>query len=295
MNSAVQPLETLFEQAQGQALPLPEELLTLYGLLQFPLQPGKPYIVGNFVSTLDGVVSLNIPGQAGGGPISGESVHDHLVMGLLRAVADAVIVGAGTLRAVSPEHRWTAAYIYPDLRDVYQQLRLRLGKPEPPLNVIVTASGELDLDQPLFQSGEVPVLIVTTAQGAARLDARCIPPAVRVASVYERGFLSATAMVQAVCAARPCQLLLVEGGPQVLRAFLAEGLLDELFLTLAPQIAGRDAETSRPALVEGQRFAPEHPLWGALIGVKRGGNHLFFRYAFPTQNGKEISHRWSLH
>ncbi len=295
MNSAVQPLETLFDQAQGQALPLPEELLMLYGLLQFPLQPGKPYVIGNFVATLDGVVSLNIPGKSGGGPISGENAHDHLVMGLLRAVADAVIVGAGTLRAVSPEHRWTAGYISPDLRDVYQQLRLRLGKPEPPLNVIATASGELDLDRPLFQFGEMPVLIVTTAQGAARLNTCCIPPAVRVAGVQESAFLSARSMVQAVCEVRPSQLILVEGGPQVLGAFLAEGLLDELFLTLAPQIAGRDAGTSRPALVEGHHFAPEHPLWGTLIGVKRGGNHLFFRYAFPTQDGKEVSHRPPLH
>jgi riboflavin biosynthesis pyrimidine reductase len=290
MNDQVQPLETLFEQAQGQALPLPAELLTLYGLLQFPLQAGKPYVIANFVSTLDGVISLNIPGASGGGPISGENPHDHLVMGLLRAVADAVIVGAGTLRAVPPEHRWTAESVYPDLGDAYQQLRLRLGKSEPPLNVIVTASGQLDLEQPLFQSGEVPVLIVTTAQGAAFLNARSIPPAVRVAGVQPTGLLSATAMIQAVCEARPCQLLLVEGGPPVLGDFLAEGLLNELFLTLAPQIAGRDAEMSRPGLVEGHRFAPEHPLWGTLISVKRGGYHLFFRYAFPTQGGNEVSH-----
>lgn len=280
MNRSVAPLESVFDQAQGQALPLPEELLTLYGPLQFPHHPGKPYVIGNIVSTLDGVVSLNIPGASGGGPISGENLQDHLVMGLLRAAADAVIVGAGTLRAVSREHRWTAAYMYPDLSDVYQQLRIRLGKPEPPLNVIVTASGELDLNRPLFQSGEVPVLIVTTTQGAARLCERSIPPAVRVVGVQERSHLCARSIVQAVCEARPCQIILVEGGPQVLGDFFAEGLLDELFLTLAPQIAGRDAETSRPALVEGRQFAPEHPLWGRLVSVKRGGSHLFLRYAF---------------
>ena len=202
MNSAVQPRESLFDQAQGQALPLPEELLRLYGPLQFSLCPGKPSLIGSVVSTLGGVVSLNIPGQAGGGPISGKNPHDHLVMGLLRAAADAVIVGAGTLRAVSHEHRWTAAYIYPDLGDVYQQLRIRLGKPEPPLNVIVTAAGELDLDRPLFQSREVPVLIVTTTRGAARLNARCIPcsPAVHAAApgrVGATGVLSATALAPA--------------------------------------------------------------------------------------------------
>lgn len=280
MNSAVQPLETLFDQAQGQALSLPEELLTLYGLLQFLLHPSKPYVIGNFVSTLGGVVSLNIPGQAGGGPISGQNAHDHLVMGLLRAVVDAVIVGAGTLRAVFPEHRWTAEYIYPDLGDIYQQLRIRLGKPEPPLNVVVTAGGELDLDRPLFQSGEASVMIVTTIQGAARLRERGIPPAVRVAGVQQTGRLRAQAIVQAACAARPCQMILVEGGPHVLGDFLSEEVLHELFLTLAPQIAGRDASTQRPGLVEGHRFAPEHPLWGTLVSVKRSGSHLFLRYAF---------------
>jgi riboflavin biosynthesis pyrimidine reductase len=282
MNSSVRPLESLFDQAHGQALPLPAELLTLYGPLQFPLHPGKPYLVGNFVSTLDGVVSLNIPGRSGGGPISGFNAHDHLVMGLLRAVADAVIVGAGTLRAVSQEHRWTAAYIYPELRESYQHLRRNLGKPGPPLNVIVTARGELNLDLPLFQSGEVPVLIVTTTQAATRLHERSIPPAVQVAGVHQTGSLSAQAIVQAVCGVRPCQIILVEGGPQLLGDFLAEQLLDELFLTLAPQIAGRDASTERPGLVAGHLFAPEHPLWGTLISVKRGGSHLFLRYAFPT-------------
>ncbi len=65
--------------------------------------------------------------------------------------------------------------------------------------------------------------------------------------------------------------------------FFAEQLLDELFLTLAPQVAGRDASTEQPGLVAGQRFAPEHPLWGTLVSVKRGGSHLFLRYAFTTK------------
>lgn len=281
--STLDPLASLYEVERGSDLPLPSALAALYGRLQLPAHQGRPSVLGNFVSTLDGVVSLNLPGQAGGGPISGESPHDHLVMGLLRALADAVIVGTGTLRAVSQEHRWTAAYIYPELRDVYQQLRIRLGKPGPPLNVIVTARGELNLDLPLFQSGDVPVLIVTTTQGAARLHEHSIPPSVQVAGVQQAGLLRVQAIVQAVCEACPCQIILVEGGPQVLGAFFAEGLLDDLFLTLAPQIAGRDASAERPGLVEGHRFAPEHPLWGTLVSVKRGGSHLFLRYAFATR------------
>ncbi len=277
------PLESLFDVAHGSDVPLPPELVALYGPLQFPAHPGRPYVLGNFVSTLDGVVSLNIPGQAGGGPISGFNQDDHLVMGLLRAMADAVLVGAGTLRAVSPRHRWTAAYIYPGLRGAYEQLRRNLGKPGPPLNVIVTARGEIDLDRPLFQSGDVPVLLVTTTQGEQRLRAHRIPSSVQIAAVQHAGSLSAQAIIQAVCAVHSCQLLLIEGGPQLLGDFFAEQLLDELFLTLAPQVAGRDTFVERPGLVAGQQFAPEHPIWGTLVSVKRGGSHLFLRYAFSTR------------
>jgi hypothetical protein len=91
------PLETLYDTAQGDALPLPIELAHVYGRLAFPTHGEQPYVVGNFVTTLDGVVSLNIPGQSGGGPISDFNQHDRMVMGILRAAADAVIVGAGLI------------------------------------------------------------------------------------------------------------------------------------------------------------------------------------------------------
>lgn len=64
--------------------------------------------------------------------------------------------------------------------------------------------------------------------------------------------------------------------------FFAEQCLDELFLTLAPQVAGRDGSAERPGLVAGPRFAPEQPLWGTLAGVKPAGSHLFLRYAFES-------------
>ena len=63
--------------------------------------------------------------------------------------------------------------------------------------------------------------------------------------------------------------------------FFAEGLLDELFLTLAPQVAGRDDSSERPGFVDGKHFAPEHPVWGTLIDLRRSKSHLFLRYAFP--------------
>lgn len=64
--------------------------------------------------------------------------------------------------------------------------------------------------------------------------------------------------------------------------FLAEVCLDELFLTLAPQFAGRDESVERFGLVAGKLFAPDQPRWGRLIAVRRGENHLFLRYALKT-------------
>jgi riboflavin biosynthesis pyrimidine reductase len=193
--STLVPLDTLYELERGAELPLPPALATLYGPLRFPAHPDRPHVIGNFVTTLDGVVSLNVPGRSGGGEISGFNQHDRMVMGLLRAAADAVIVGAGTLRAV-PQHRWTAAYIYPALADTYQALRAGLGKPGPPLNVIVTASGALDLALPVFQSGEVPVLIVTTVRGAQRIGQQGMPPSVQLADVQSAGPLSARVILE---------------------------------------------------------------------------------------------------
>ncbi|MCX6022919.1 MAG: dihydrofolate reductase family protein [Chloroflexi bacterium] len=275
--SALAPLETLYDPAHGVDLPLPPELARLYGRLAFPAHQGRAYVVSNFVTTLDGVVSLGVTGNAGGTAISGDNPQDHLVMGLLRAVADAVIVGAGTLRAV-PDQLWTPDSICPALAGAYGELRQRLGKSGPPLNVIVTGRGEIDLGLRVFQSGEVPALIVSTPRGAQHIQEASLPPAVEIAVVAGSDRLSARAILDTVIAHRPSTLLLVEGGPHLLGDFLAERCLDELFLTLAPQIAGHDGIAGRLSLVAGKQFAPEQPLWGTLEGMKRSGSHLFLRY-----------------
>jgi riboflavin biosynthesis pyrimidine reductase len=277
------PLEPLFAVDRGNNLPLPQELAALYGPLRFPIREGRPYVIGNFVTTLDGVASLSVPGLAGGGPISGSNPHDRMVMGLLRSVADAVIVGAGTLRSV-PRHLWTAEYIYPTLSDSYRRLRAALGKSEPPLNVIVTARGEIDTGLPVFRSGPAPVLVVSTPEGARRVRKHDLPPSVDIGEVKGAGAISARAVLSAIgLRLRTGKIFLVEGGPRLMGNFFAEKCLDELFLTLAPQVAGRDGSVERPGLVAGNRFAPEAPLWGTLSGVKRGGSHLFLRYTFPTE------------
>lgn len=84
------PIRTLLDQARGADPPaLPPDLQRHYdGDLHFPIgSKERPYVIGNFVSTLDGVVSYKIPGHAGGGEISGHDEADRFIMGLLRASA----------------------------------------------------------------------------------------------------------------------------------------------------------------------------------------------------------------
>jgi riboflavin biosynthesis pyrimidine reductase len=279
------PLETLYSAARGEPAPLPADLAALYGHFDLPPRhAGRPTIIGNFVSSLDGVVALNTPGTiTGGGEISGFNQHDRLVMGILRAIAGAVVVGAGTLRA-APRHRWLAEFIYPPLASAYQELRASLGLREPPLTVIVTARGDLDLTQPAFTSPDAPALIMTTQAGAERLSHETLPPPTRLTAIDgER--VSAAAVLDALARERAYDIILTEGGPTLMSDFLAEGLLDELFLTLAPQVAGRSAANPRPGFVDGYLFAPDHPTWATLLDIRRAASHLFLRYGFEAPQG----------
>lgn len=167
-NSALAGLEALFETTRGTTIPLPPRLARAYGGLRMRGSRARPHVFSNFVSTLDGVVSLNVKGHASGGDISGFSAQDRMVMGLLRAMADVVIIGSGTLRA-DRRHVWTAQSIFPALARDYVRLRSALHMHDVPLNVVVTGSGDVDLRLPIFASGNVPALIVTTPKGARRL------------------------------------------------------------------------------------------------------------------------------
>ena len=202
-------------------------------------------------------------------------------MGLLRAIADVVIVGSGALGA-DRRHVWTAEAIFPELADEYRRLSIALGKRGPPLNVVVSGSGRIDLRLPVFASGKVPALVVTTTAGAKRLCNQRAPDSVEIRAIRRgAGAIPASAILDEVCRVSSSKLILVEGGPRLLGDFYAERLVDEQFLTLAPQIAGRDAGDRRLSLVMGKAFAPRNPLWGRLIDVRQGSRHLFLRYSFP--------------
>jgi riboflavin biosynthesis pyrimidine reductase len=278
------PLEVLYEASQGDEIALPPALRRLYGRLLMPLPASRPFVFSNYVQSIDGVVTLET-GKSSGGPISGGNEHDRIIMGLLRSVADAVIVGAGTLRSV-PRHIWTPQYICPDLGEEFAELRARLRKPKYPLNVIISGSGRLDPGFAILLQDEVPVLVVTTEQGATEVPSRRSTTEVIVASKGTE--LTPGAILQAVTTASKGRLLLLEAGPSLMGQFLSDRLVDELFLTVAPQIAGRENPEERPGLVSGRLFAPEDPLWSTLLAVRRAGSHLFLHYALPVRPGRSL-------
>jgi riboflavin biosynthesis pyrimidine reductase len=273
----LRPLEVFFDASVAKAIPLPPALERAYGRCAFPLAKNASYVIANFVETLDGVVSLGLPGKAAGGPISGSNQHDRLVMGLLRSVADAVVVGSGTLRSV-PQHVWTAEYVFPALSDEYTQLRSQLGKPAHPLNVIVSGSGELDAGFTILEQTDVPVHILTTTKGAKTMGSsvRHVDRTI----LTDGDTIPAVDILRALTDIGVGGLILLETGPQLTGQFLAEGAMNELFLTLAPQVAGRDADSKRPGLVSDRLFAPDNSRWAELVSVRRGDNHLFLRYSF---------------
>src|SRR5207253_9955491 len=118
-------LEVLFDAVGGDAVP------------EYGGDPRWTGLAVNFVESLDGVVALSDVNAESGGIVSGGSRADKFLMGLLRACADAVLIGAGTLRA-SPNDLWTADAIFPEAADLYA----RVGNLRPPLYV-VSGSGNV--------------------------------------------------------------------------------------------------------------------------------------------------------
>ena len=261
---------------------LPESLHHRYGGdLSIGRGSRRPTVVANFVSTLDGVVSYNTSDAAGGGEISGFFEPDRFVMGLLRALADVVLIGAGTLRA-APSGRWTPGSIHPPSASAYAALRHELGLTPEPLTAVITASGQIDLSHPGLSDPRVPVLIVTTDVGQRALAGRARPDHVRLEAAGSAR-VDLTELPE-LLRRRGADLVLCEGGPLVMGQLLREGLVDELFLTLAPQIAGRSADSPRLALVEGTAFRYSDAPWARLMDLRRCGDHLFARYRMEGRN-----------
>ena len=246
------------------------------GALTIALRADRPTIVANFVSTLDGIVAFGSGDLSGGGLISGFHEPDRFVMGLLRSMADAVIVGAGTLRG-STNHRWIPEHVHPASAEAYHAWRSTLGAVgEEPTTIVVTASGDIPTDHAGLNDRRVPVVIATTRAGAGRLRDAQLAPHARVAAIGS-GRRVAPADLVGLGRDLGARLLLSEGGPHLIGDLVEADVLDELFLTASPQLVGR-GDPQRLGLVEGVALATDATRWQELVSVRRSADHLFLRY-----------------
>jgi|RhiMetdeSRZDD1v2_1073273.scaffolds.fasta_scaffold125843_4 riboflavin biosynthesis pyrimidine reductase len=263
------PLERLYEADGLPSGELPAELERLYG---GTLALEEPRLYANFVATLDGVVAIpSIPES--NNVVAGGSKADHFVMGLLRALADVVLIGSGVLRS-SPQGTWLPEKVYPPAAHIFAELRRRRGRPERPEVAVLTGRGSIDPAHPLLSSGAV---VLTSDRGAAHLGDR-LPDASTLVALGEDVQIPADAVVGGLHD-RGHRLILAEAGPHAFGSLLEGGVVDELFLTYSPLLAGDAGPDSRLRLVEAADLLP--PLGLRLLSLRRHEEHLFARYQLP--------------
>lgn len=255
--------------AEAEDLPrwdVPAEIERLYGAIGLD----EPCVVANFVESLDGVVAVpRLPRSHA--LLGDESEADSFVLALLRACADTVVVGSGTLLS-SPKGTWRVDRAYPPVAQALGELRARRGRPEQPLLVVVTAGASFDPGHPVLATG---ALVLTTEDAAPRLRAS-VPDASEVVAVNGGDSVDPTLVVN-LLQERGCSVILAEAGPSMFGSLLASRLVDELFLTVSPVLAGR-AEDARFGLIEGVELLPQTRVAGRLRSVRAHGSHLFLRY-----------------
>jgi riboflavin biosynthesis pyrimidine reductase len=211
----------------------------------------RPFLYLNMVESVDGRAALE-----GGSHALGSEI-DTLLLTELRALADAVLIGSGTLRAEG----------YARLVGNPERIARReaAGRAATPLAVLISRGLDLPWDAGLFAAADQPVLVYTGSDAAppevaAPLEVVHLPEPTPAAALRDlRG--------------RGVRALLCEGGPTLNRALLAAGLVDELFLTFSPLLAGN---ADAPRIVEGDDLAA--PIELALEWVLRNDDELYLRY-----------------
>jgi len=288
----MEPIETLWEAQPDADEPkerrgglLPPRLRELHpGPLSIGLRSDRPTVIANLVATIDGTVALDRRGQTAAGEISGFAEPDRFLVGLLRSLADVVLVGAATFRATR-DHVWTPAGVFPPSMVGYAELRRVAGvRSQEPSLAVVSARGEINSGHPGLNAPNVPVILATTLSGdrtfraAASTRGPRLPSApLRIEVLGEGDAISPRALIDSF-RRLGARLVLCEGGPHLLGQLLAAGLVDELFLTVSPQLVGRDNRHERLALVEGATLPPGPGRWGSLRSVRRSRDFLFLRY-----------------
>jgi 5-amino-6-(5-phosphoribosylamino)uracil reductase len=275
--------EILFDEGEDSESLDPE--VARYGKLGFPAPVGgRPWVYANFVQTLDGVVSL-LGAEAGGSDIGGLP-EDRWLMDLLRAHADALIVGMGTLREERnmgrPRRRGPVFRI---MDAGMQRLRTKLGRGRE-RNVLVTARADFQMsDYAVFDGEHVDVTVVTTHEGARRLEAqRTSHPWVDVIATdsaplaHGKGadLRQAVALLRERCG---INYLLCEGGPLLYTGMLMAEVIDEKFLTVSPMEVGRlSANGLRPSILSGVGLGREDAVRWNWLSCRKVGDFQFHRF-----------------
>jgi riboflavin biosynthesis pyrimidine reductase len=218
----------------------------------------RPFTVVNFVSSVDGRVTVN--GRSGRLGDDG----DKALFGALRREVDAVLVGTGTLEA---EHYGRI------LRDpASRQRRQERGLRPEPLACTLTRRGVVPLDIPLFAEPEAKV-VVFTCDEVNLSGVRAQVDIVRMAPA-ELNFAAALRHLRVEYDVRA---LLCEGGPRVFGALAREGVADQLFLTLSRMLVGGG---NAPQITRGPELS--EPIAISLDAVLERNGTLFLRYAIAN-------------
>lgn len=216
--------------------------------------PSRPYVIINMVASVDGKVAVG--GKAA--PLGGEA--DRQTMRNLRSKADAVMIGANTLRA--------------------EKLSLGLDESSPgpqPLAIIASSSGDVPLESNLLPAEDQDLLLLVPEGLATHRHAGR-----RALSVPAdgTGSIDLGEALRTLKDERGVDLLLVEGGPTLNHALISQHLADELFLTLVPKLLGGTSPGESPAILNGPLLASTH---AHLLSTHLAGDELFLRYSLPPQ------------
>ena len=234
------------------------EVSAIYEDLELPSfrHAARPHVILNMVSSVDGRTATE--GRAAGMG----SKTDRRTMRTLRSKADAVMIGAGTLRA--------------------ERLSLGLDALEgvsQPLAIIVTATGDVPLEKHLIVPEGQEVLILLSDAAPEGVGERLgeLAPVMRVPADAV-GAVDLTRALQVLKAERGVESLVVEGGPGLNHALISHNLVDELFLTMAPELLGGSADQTLTLLRGPEIPASEHPAL-ELLSIYLAESELFLRYA----------------
>lgn len=221
--------------------------------------PGRPYTILNMASTVDGRASIG--GRSG--PIGDRA--DRELFHALRATVDAVMAGAGTVRV----ERYGRIIANADTR----RRRGQQGLSEEPLACIVSGRLSLAPDTPLLNEPEAGVVVITPSQSSLPE----LPAQIDYVRARRDGLLDLPAAMAELSERLGVRTLLCEGGPHLNGQLLLAGLVDELFLSFSPKLAGgEDATGEALRIVAGAEFA--RPLELRLLGVLESASSLFLRY-----------------